>query len=640
MRRILFLILLFFISNLQSFASTLIHFEDFNNCSTNTWSTIRGDDDKEISEAWSCYYDSSLSETYMVIDDSDGVDEEDWFISPAINLDLYTKEYLSFEYFNYYDTEGLELLYSTDYNGSGSSSDVSTATWNSLNLDLHDIYNDANAFNFFFQRAIDLSGISGTNVYFAFRYTSTSNPQGWIIDNIRIFTDYYSNVRTAIDGGDKCLDLKWELHDLIKGHERKPYSSTRFDVWESFYITDKRLNDAGTAYIVYDMYSDNPSGTEPYEFILGTDQDTGGGSSSEGSKYNREHSFPKSWWGGGALVADTQYTDVHFIVPSDKLVNSNKSNYPLGETTSATFTSLNGSKVGPSSHSSYSGTIYEPIDEYKGDFARMYFYVSTRYMTYASTWESNYSAALTDDSYTFFEPWLLETLLTWHENDPVSPKEIDRNNSVYSIQKNRNPFIDHPEYISYIWGTSASVGCPASIDTPVELITFEGIQINDKENSLSWATASEENTSHFVIEHSVNGIDFTAVGRVEAWGYSLDVKDYQFIHDYNNDINYYRLKIVDFDNYIDYSNIILIKNNKVFDFDLYPTVSSENINIYADNLNEFYQIEILNLNGQVVKNININNEMMTIPVNDLPNGAYIAQIKNNHQFMVKRFFVR
>ena len=233
--------------------------------------------------------------------------------------------------------------------------------------------------------------------------------------------------------------LQTALHNIIKGHTVVSYSS----LWTYFQTTDKKSN--GT---VWDMYSDVPGGTPPYVFQFGTDQC--GNYSAEGDCYNREHSWPKAWFGGDI---EPMYTDIFHLYPTDGYVNGRRSDYPYGEVGSASWTSQNGSKVGNCSWTGYSGTVFEPIDGYKGDLARTYFYMSVRYYSEDSGWPGS---AMTTGSQ--LKPWALSMMLQWNTQDPVSQKEIDRNNAVYSqVQHNRNPFIDHPEYADEIWGSGMGI---------------------------------------------------------------------------------------------------------------------------------------------------------------------------------------
>ncbi len=242
-------------------------------------------------------------------------------------------------------------------------------------------------------------------------------------------SDYYNGTENL--GGE---ELKAALKNIIENHNALSYSA----IWNAFYDTDAKPNGK-----VWDMYSDIPNGTPPYEYTLGSDQC--GNYSGEGSCYNREHSFPKSWFDD----ASPMNTDLFHIVATDGYVNGQRGNYPFGEVGDASWTSLNGSKVGTSDYPGYNQTVFEPIDQYKGDFARSYFYMVTRYEDQITGWNS---PMLDGSAYPAFSDWALNLLLEWHANDPVSEKEINRNNAIYTYQNNRNPFIDHPEFVNLIWG--------------------------------------------------------------------------------------------------------------------------------------------------------------------------------------------
>ena len=232
-------------------------------------------------------------------------------------------------------------------------------------------------------------------------------------------------------------ELRTALSGIIGPHTVRSYSS----LWNYFLDTDQKANGE-----VWDMYSDVPGGNPAYTYTFILDQC--GNYSGEGSCYNREHSFPKSWFGNQSPMN----TDLYHLYPTDGYTNGQRGNYPFGETDNATWTSTNGCKKGSSSFPGYSGTVFEPIDEYKGDFARTYFYMVTRYETKINNWNS---PMLQGDG---FSDWALSMLMQWHVNDPVSEKELNRNNEVYGIQNNRNPFIDHPEYVNEIWGNPTAIG--------------------------------------------------------------------------------------------------------------------------------------------------------------------------------------
>ena len=248
---------------------------------------------------------------------------------------------------------------------------------------------------------------------------------------------YYS----ALDGkSDETL--KNQLHDIISKHTQLTYSS----LWDYFPQTDAYPERVSGKLLVWDMYSDNWN-NQTYFYFGGT------------RGLNREHSVPKSWWGNsGSSNADIEKflagTDITHLFPSDGSANMAKSNYPLGEVTTSKFD--NGTcKVGYAESGQGGGAsyVFEPADEYKGDFARVYFYMATCYQDY--TWKYNYmfiTKSSAQNSYLSLKPWAYNMLLDWCRKDPVSQKEIDRNEAVYKIQGNRNPFIDDPELVEYIWG--------------------------------------------------------------------------------------------------------------------------------------------------------------------------------------------
>ncbi len=219
--------------------------------------------------------------------------------------------------------------------------------------------------------------------------------------------------------GKKKEQLKTALHQIVRNHTVLDYGS----LWTVFRQTDQRPD--GT---VWDMYSN----------IVRTYSSSG---------LNREHSFPKSWWGGDVNAA---YSDINHLYPSDATANSAKSNYPLGVVGSNPSFNNGVSKVGSNTFPGYSGVVFEPHDQYKGDFARAYFYMVTCYQDYYNKW--SYLYMIDNNTYPVLKPWSVNMLLQWHRNDPVSQKELDRNEAVFRIQNNRNPFIDYPDLAEHIWG--------------------------------------------------------------------------------------------------------------------------------------------------------------------------------------------
>lgn len=257
---------------------------------------------------------------------------------------------------------------------------------------------------------------------------------------------YYDSTK-----GKSSYELKTALYNIIKNHRVLPYDS----IWTAFEKTDV-FKDS----IIWDMYSYPPKKEfiNPYTYKYPTDEERKKikPCNKEGQCYNREHSFPKSWFGG---KQKPMYTDLFHIYPTDKMVNSERDNYPYGKweyTKKLLYTSQNGSKKGycrsPDSLSDI--IVFEPIDEYKGDFARTYFYMATRYENIIADWKNNSiytSQVLAGNDSTVYQTWYIKLLLEWHKLDSVSPKEINRNNDVYLKQLNRNPFIDSTNFVERIW---------------------------------------------------------------------------------------------------------------------------------------------------------------------------------------------
>ena len=241
----------------------------------------------------------------------------------------------------------------------------------------------------------------------------------------QIPTGYYDS---AI--GKKQAELKTALHLKIKTANVPSYGSGSGSTWSVFAKSDVRPED-GT---VWDMYSNNHVAFN---------------GNSAASGMNIEHSFAKSWWGDGRQAAQ----DVQHLCPSNTTANSAKGSWPMAVVDGSTTYSNGVIKVGKSS-SRPGGVIdaWEPADDYKGDFARMYMYMVTAYEDYATLWTGNSVNQLNNNTYPVFEQWTVDLLLKWNAQDPLSQKEITRHNEVYKVQGNRNPYIDYPILGEYIWG--------------------------------------------------------------------------------------------------------------------------------------------------------------------------------------------
>ncbi|SHM32950.1 endonuclease [Flavobacterium chilense] len=308
--------------------------------------------------------------------------------------------------------------------------------------------------------------------------------------------------------------LKTQLYNIIKGHTDNGYAGL-YTTYQTSDVDNFYEND-GT---VLDMYSENPSGTDPYNYSTGSTQRCGN-YSVEGDCYNREHIIPQSVFNEQSPMV----ADAHFITPTDGKVNGMRSNYPHGTVASATYTSQNGSKLGSSSVSGYSGTVFEPINAFKGDIARMYFYFATRYENTVA----GYSYAMFNGtSNQVFTTAFLNMLLAWHTQDPVSAREIARNNAVYARQGNRNPYIDHPEYVNQIWGGTPS----GDTQAPTAPTSLASTSKTATSITLSW-TASTDNVAvtgydiyaNSVLKTTVSGTTATITGLTASTAYSIYAK--------------------------------------------------------------------------------------------------------------------
>ena len=314
----------------------------------------------------------------------------------------------------------------------------------------------------------------------------------------------------TIDTNKTCANFKTALFNLISSN----YTVITYDqVKTAFASTDMHKSDDGLRNIIWDMYSDNPTGPEPYEYPFTTVYPSS--VSSEGDGLNREHVFPQSWFDYASTFIDPiPKSDLFHVFPSDAYVNSQKSNYPLGKVNSTpSFTSLNGSKVGFADasigftvYSALNNKVFEPRNEYKGDFARAYLYIVTRYEDSLPKWNSYPSTArdvLDGNKYPGLDSWILKVCVAWSKLDPPSTKEIDRNDSIFAIQGNRNPYIDYPNWVEKVFGINGSGVClPTAIKTAksVEFSVFPNPANNIINIQFSNSFAEDKNATIEIID--------------------------------------------------------------------------------------------------------------------------------------------
>ena len=293
--------------------------------------------------------------------------------------------------------------------------------------------------------------------------------------------------------------LKTQLKNIVtSGHT---YNASSYDnLFTAYASTDRDYyyeNDGS----LLDIYSENPTGSETSYNI--PNDECGGNITGEGQCYNREHLFPQGFFNNSDALP--MVSDIHTVVPADGFVNNGRSNYPFGIVSNMNTSYANGSKWGTGNNYGYTNRVFEPIDEFKGDIARAMLYFAVRYEDNwnDSGWEAPDASPynpLNGTSDQFYETWFINTMLDWHAADPVSQRELDRNDEAYNFQGNANPFVNHPEYAALIWNPVPDTQAPSD---PTNLVASNP---TDNSINLSW-TASTDNvsvTSYDIYQSGVN----------------------------------------------------------------------------------------------------------------------------------------
>lgn len=290
--------------------------------------------------------------------------------------------------------------------------------------------------------------------------------------------------------------LKSKLHQIISknynwhyGDLQEFYKQTDLDI---YYDHTAANNPSAGIYLLLDIYSEIPTGTDSYEY---NSTQLVGNASAEGQGWNREHMIPQSTFSSGSISNYPMYSDLFYVIPADARINQLRSNYPYGKTGSTIYYNFtNTSKIGNCAVPglAYTGRVYEPIDEFKGDVARALLYFAVRYEGKLGSFNHNAGTTPSNDESQFdgteeraFEPAYITMLKQWNALDPVSQREIDRNNAVFSIQKNRNPFIDNPSWVDLIWSETTDTVNPAA---PLNLTVT---QQNANFVNLSWTPSAD-----------------------------------------------------------------------------------------------------------------------------------------------------
>ena len=238
---------------------------------------------------------------------------------------------------------------------------------------------------------------------------------------------YYSSLK-----GKKGSELKTAIYNIIKKANVLEYGKGSGKTWWGFWVTDRNSD----GYFI-DRYSAQSA------WVKSTSQ------GAAGNGMNIEHSFPRSWWGGNENQA---YKDLYNLMPCESKINSSKSNYPMG-TVTGTDSGNGWTKIGTGSDGK---KYWEPADTWKGDFARGYLYMATTYQNF--TWTGTQALQILEQgTYPTLQKWAYTLFMEWARADKPDALEIKRNNDVYGIQGNRNPYVDFPNLMEYVWGDSTDV---------------------------------------------------------------------------------------------------------------------------------------------------------------------------------------
>lgn len=423
-------------------------------------------------------------------------------ISPVLNTEGLSKVLLRFEHTTYAGNSTSDVDYClVKVSEDGENwTKVTIPTWPSKRWE-------------FVSCEIDLTAYASSRMQFMFEYLSTSSYAGtWEVKNVVVEGWAGTGEPNVPDCPYEALEgltskeLRKALHEEIKDHTVLSYNQLRADRAKVDIRDDNKIWD------IYSAYDFNTS-----DFCVAIDV-------VEGECYNREHLLPKSWWGYSEEneANDPMYTDLHHVVPTDAVANDTRYNYIYDEVKNATWTNNLGSKLGTSVNWS-NQTAFEPVDEYKGDIARVYFYMLTCYMDQSFAVNAkgkkyfSYTNGVCD-----FQPQALALMLKWHRQDPVSEKEVVRNTKVADLQGNVNPFVVEPNLVEYIWGTmkGKAYDCDAEIETPDSGTVDGAITCQEaRELALALSSGSQSAEEYVVVGYvtSLNGSYSTQYGSQTFW---------------------------------------------------------------------------------------------------------------------------
>jgi len=511
-----------------------------------------------------------------------------------------------------------------------------------------------------------ITGLAGSTTYHVFVFSANSNCTGEPYYN----TTSLDGTSTTTNGGPPsgyynavagltCQNLKTGLRNIIAAGQVSLSYGNIDDT--QMPVVDTIRSDDGLSSIIWDIYSNNPTGPEPFTFTSAQNANGGfcvGGATpgTEGGCWNKEHTFPRSWFKlSGSSYQQPTEADLFIVRPTDSKINGNRGNIPYSTvgSTSYSFPTVGTypgypippnpvlDKIGVSTYPGVTASsAFEPYDGVKGDIARAYFYILTRYENELSNWVSLNGATgistVVDGTtgggiYPSFQASYLQMMYAWHNLDPIDVKEINRNDLIYSQQNNRNPYIDHPEYVALVWQCTGLL--------PVTITDFTA-QKNNESVLLRWYATYETNFKQYEIERSENGTSFYKTGSVQG----RNLANYSFTdHDLPSaNTVYYRLKMIDIDGKFSYSKIIPVRINENFSNALvYPDPTRGKLAIRLSTpLTEAGNLILADLSGRILmqQQVSSSQTIVDLDVSRFPAGRYFIKI-SNHNELIRQSFV-
>lgn len=438
---------------------------------------------------------------------------------------------------------------------------------------------------------------------------------------------YYDTI-----AGKTCEQLKsalaWRLNFDISRNPITP--RTYAELWTQYLKSDVKPREVGTGspIVIWDMYSDNPTGADPYNFTPGPvseggQQDNGTNVAGESFLYNREHSTPLNWFNSSGNTNPGPATDYLHIFPTDKWVNALRDSYIYGEVTNPVTTTQNGSKLGPNAFAGLSGTAFEPIDAFKGDFARAFLYFVTRYEASMPGWTGGVNGvdAFDPTIYPSVDIPYLRLMLKWHAQDPVSDKERNRNDSAYVYQGNRNPYIDLPALANLVWNDACG------IILPIKKMYLKGTHRGNL-IQLDWKMAGSTMPQYFEVERSVDGRTFKTIGSVAGRQQTTTYLYEDNIEKLGARRLYYRVKMIYTGNNTEHSDIYTLHIGANTRFTVFANPAANTITIDLGTGTFSGDVILTNMAGQkmLTRKLHSAQGSITVATPQLSSGKYIVTL--------------